>query len=185
MGCGRSQRWELRGDPISGPRPPAADERSKARSLTEPLRHGDGRCRSKKSNRPSNRGEPQNPGTSSFFSVPLRLSERPLWGQLTSPPQSFPRRVPQATALSRHRRAIVIVLSDRWESNSTSIVALPPSRAHRTPQSHWRSKAIASGTRKQTIYAVMGRWIAPPTVQPADNLLPQAGKDGLAGRPTR
>ncbi len=76
------------------------------------------------------------------------------------------RRVPQATALSRQCRWPAIVLSDRGETNSTSIVAIPPSRAHRTPQSHWRSKAIASGTRKRTIYAVMGRWIAPPTVPP-------------------
>ena len=130
-------------------------------------------------------GEPQNPGTSSFFSVPLRLRQRPLWEQFTSPLQSLPRRVAQATALSRQCRWTVIVLSDRGESNSTSIVALPSAGAHRTPQSHWRSKAIASGTRKRTIHAVMGRWIAPPTVPPADNLLPQAGKDGLAGRPTR
>ena len=45
-------------------------------------------------------------------------------------------------------RWTVIILSGKGESNSTSIVAFQPSRVHRTPQSHWRSKAIASGIRK-------------------------------------
>ena len=75
-------------------------------------------------------------------------------------------RVPRATALSRQCRWTVIVSSGQGESNSTLIVPLQLSRAHRMPQSHWRSKTIARGTRKRTINVVMCRLIAPWTVPP-------------------